>query len=257
MLKVVVVEDEELSRKGIILATDWASVGCVVVGDASDGEQGLEVIRRLKPDLIVTDIKMPKRNGLDMLRQLREEGSDAKVIILTAYGEFEYARAALQLGAADYLLKPFRDGELEQAVERLKKRQERGSAQYAAEACVHSVEEKRQSKYIGEVLAYVRQHYNDPEIGVPFSCTSRSWISKPSSRRSRSRVCSTAWCSKAVEMMCFFPFRAPSRAADRMAWLSASLPPDVNKSSPGSQPSSRAISSLARVSASAAACPAL
>ena len=167
MLKVVVVEDEELSRKGIILATDWASVGCVVVGDASDGEQGLEVIRRLKPDLIVTDIKMPKRNGLDMLRQLREEGSDAKVIILTAYGEFEYARAALQLGAADYLLKPFRDGELEQAVERLKKRQERGSAQYAAEACVHSVEEKRQSKYIGEVLAYVRQHYNDPEIGVP------------------------------------------------------------------------------------------
>lgn len=167
MLKVVVVEDEELSRKGIILATDWASVGCVVVGDASDGEQGLEVIRRLKPDLIVTDIKMPKRNGLDMLRQLREEGSDAKVIILTAYGEFEYARAALQLGAADYLLKPFRDGELEQAVERLKKRQERGNAQYAAEACVHSVEEKRQSKYIGEVLAYVRQHYNDPEIGVP------------------------------------------------------------------------------------------
>ena len=64
MLKVVVVEDEELVRRGIVLAVDWASVDCVVVGEASNGEEGLEVIRRYHPDLVITDIKMPKLDGI-------------------------------------------------------------------------------------------------------------------------------------------------------------------------------------------------
>ena len=59
MLKVVVVEDEELVRRGIVLAVDWASVDCVVVGEASNGEEGLEVTRRYHPDLVITDINMP------------------------------------------------------------------------------------------------------------------------------------------------------------------------------------------------------
>ena len=74
MLKVVVVEDEELVRKGIVLTVDWAGAGCAVVGEAANGEEGLEVIRRYRPDLIVTDIRMPKLDGIEMLRRLREEG---------------------------------------------------------------------------------------------------------------------------------------------------------------------------------------
>ena len=112
MLKVVVVEDEELVRRGIVLAVDWASVDCVVVGEASNGEEGLEVIRRYHPDLVITDIKMPKLDGIEMLRQLRAEGNDAYAIFLTAYSDFDYAQAAVRLGAVDYLLKPFQDGEL-------------------------------------------------------------------------------------------------------------------------------------------------
>jgi lactose/L-arabinose transport system substrate-binding protein len=65
MLKVVVVEDEELVRKGIVLTVDWAGAGCAVVGEAANGEEGLEVIRRYRPDLIVTDIRMPKLDGID------------------------------------------------------------------------------------------------------------------------------------------------------------------------------------------------
>ena len=89
MLKVVVVEDEELVRRGIVLTVDWASVDCVVVGEASNGEEGLEVIRRYHPDLVITDIKMPKLDGIEMLRQLRAEGNDAYAIFLTAYSDFD------------------------------------------------------------------------------------------------------------------------------------------------------------------------
>ena len=100
MLKVVVVEDEELVRKGIVLTVDWAGAGCAVVGEAANGEEGLEVIRRYRPDLIVTDIRMPKLDGIEMLRRLREEGNRAHVVFLTAYSDFSYAQSALKLGAA-------------------------------------------------------------------------------------------------------------------------------------------------------------
>lgn len=122
MLKVVVIEDEELVRRGIVMAVDWASVDCKVVGEASNGEAGLEEIRRLRPDIVVTDIRMPRMDGLEMLRRLREEGCGVSVILLTAYSDFSYAQAALKLGAVDYLLKPFHDGELEAAVQRIAER---------------------------------------------------------------------------------------------------------------------------------------
>ena len=116
MLKVLVVEDEELIRKGIVLAVDWAALDCVVVGEASNGEEALDAVERLSPSLIITDLKMPRMDGIEMLRRLREAGNPVYVIILTAYDSFTYAQSALRLGAVDFLLKPFHDGELEQAV---------------------------------------------------------------------------------------------------------------------------------------------
>ena len=80
MLKVLVVEDEELIRKGIVLALDWAALDCVVVAEASNGEEALEAVERYDPSLIITDLKMPRMDGLEMLRCLRERGSDAYVI---------------------------------------------------------------------------------------------------------------------------------------------------------------------------------
>ena len=112
-MKVLVVEDEEMIRKGIVLTVDWESLQCTVVGEAANGLEGLQKARELKPDLIITDIKMPQLDGIQMLTRLREEGFDTSVIILTAYDDFAYAQSALRQGAADYLLKPFHDGELD------------------------------------------------------------------------------------------------------------------------------------------------
>ena len=160
MLKVVVIEDEELVRRGIVMAVDWASVDCKVVGEASNGEAGLEEIRRLRPDIVVTDIRMPRMDGLEMLRRLREEGCGVSVILLTAYSDFSYAQTALKLGAVDYLLKPFHDGELEAAVQRIA---ERGRVRTKPG---DFAEISSKNRYVTGAVDYINANYGDPELGV-------------------------------------------------------------------------------------------
>ena len=169
MLKVLVVEDEEMIRKGIVLAVDWAALDCVVVGEAVNGLQALEAVERYAPSLIITDLKMPVMDGLEMLRQLRERGNNAFVIILTAYDSFSYAQTALRLGAVDFLLKPFHDGELEQAVTRLKQRMDRagqGGEKGPAPLPLPELKKGDKSKYVLEAMAYIGEHYHEPNIGV-------------------------------------------------------------------------------------------
>ena len=169
MLKVLVVEDEEMIRKGIVLAVDWAALDCVVVGEAANGAQALDAVERYDPSLIITDLKMPVMDGLEMLRQLRERGNNAFVIILTAYDSFSYAQTALRLGAVDFLLKPFHDGELEQAVTRLKQRMDRvgqGGEKGSAPLPLPELKKGDKSKYVLEAMAYIGAHYQEPNIGV-------------------------------------------------------------------------------------------
>lgn len=160
MLKVLVVEDEDLIRTGIVLGTDWAQMNCEVVGQAANGQEGLEKARALKPDLIITDIKMPHMDGIEMVRRLREAGNEAKVIILTAYDSFSYAQSALRLGAVDYLLKPFHDGELEEAVLRVQ-----GPAADARDP-LSQFPKTFQSRYAQEVAGFIAGHYQEPEVSV-------------------------------------------------------------------------------------------
>lgn len=170
MLKVLVVDDEMFVRKGIVMEVDWASLDCVVVAEAANGLEGIEAVHKYDPDLIICDIRMPKMNGIEMLRELRREGSQVQVIFLTAYSEFDYARDALKLLAADYLLKPFEDGELEATVLQVKERLEKEQMKKAA------AEEERmpklvlktgdKSKYIMEAVAYIAEHYKDTDISV-------------------------------------------------------------------------------------------
>ena len=162
MLKVLIVEDEEMIRKGIVLTVDWAALDCVVVGEATNGVQGLEAARRLEPSLIITDLKMPQMDGIEMLTALRAEGCTAYVIILTAYDNFAYAQSALRLGAVDYLLKPFHDGDLENAVTRVQQRR-----RPAAEATpIGAARKGDKSKYVLEAMDYISKHYNEPDISV-------------------------------------------------------------------------------------------
>lgn len=161
MKQVLIVEDETMIRRGIAEAVDWASLGFQVAGEAANGLEGLDEARRLDPDLIVTDLKMPQMDGLEMIRQLKELGSRAKVIILTAYDTFSYVQQALRLGAADYLVKPFHDGELEQAVLRLYSRE-----QQEDDLLLSEMRKKGLSRYVQEAMNHIDQNYRDPDLGL-------------------------------------------------------------------------------------------
>ncbi|MBP2115200.1 response regulator [Paenibacillus silagei] len=99
---------------------NWAEHGIRVAGTASNGEDGLDLIARLRPDLVITDIRMPRMDGLAMLRAALEHHRDCKIILVSGYADFEYAQQAVQLGAFDFVVKPFTEEEIMKAVLRAK-----------------------------------------------------------------------------------------------------------------------------------------
>ncbi|WP_167958010.1 response regulator transcription factor [Anaerosporobacter faecicola] len=168
MLKVLVIDDEALLRKGIVLEIDWLSIGCMVVAQAANGMEGIEATHKYQPDLIITDIRMPKMDGIQMVKQLREEGNEVSVIFLTAYSDFSYAQSAIKLYVADYLLKPFEDGELEAAVlQVIKKLEEKQQKEASTDKDLGLLLKKGdKSKYVMEAIDYIAKHYSDEHLCI-------------------------------------------------------------------------------------------
>ena len=107
MYKIFIVEDEELLRNGMKNNVKWEEEGYIFCGEARDGEEALPLIRNIIPDIVITDIKMPFMNGLELSRILKKEIPNIRIMVLTGYDEFEFAREALSIGADEYILKPF------------------------------------------------------------------------------------------------------------------------------------------------------
>lgn len=116
MLKTLVVDDEYLVRAGICQTIDWSERGVDIVGQADNGEDGLELALLHRPDVIVTDVRMPYMNGLELIAKLKEHKLDSGIIVLSGYDEFQYAQTAMQYGASTYLLKPVDIEQLAEAV---------------------------------------------------------------------------------------------------------------------------------------------
>lgn len=119
MYKVLVIEDEEMIRKGIVYSIDWLSIECVVVGEAENGEQGIKKIKVLQPDIILLDINMPIINGLELLEATKNQYLFS-TIILSGYDDFSYAKKAIDFGVDTYLLKPIEEDKLYTAIEKAK-----------------------------------------------------------------------------------------------------------------------------------------
>ncbi|WP_309122327.1 response regulator [Paenibacillus sp.] len=116
---ILIAEDEALTRNGLKRLLAKSNGGAAKVDVAEDGESAWRLIREggTEYDLILADIRMPKLNGLELLKRLRDEGIGSSVILLTGYADFEYARTALRLGASNYLLKPVDEEQIMQAVD--------------------------------------------------------------------------------------------------------------------------------------------
>lgn len=131
MLRLLIAEDELSFRQGIIQMIDWSFYDIEIVGAARDGREAMTLMRERKPDVLLTDIRMPYINGLELIQTAQEEGLSFYSILLTGYSDFNYARDAVRYGASEYLLKPCLPEDILQAIltvkEKIDKEQREGS----------------------------------------------------------------------------------------------------------------------------------
>lgn len=164
MYKVVIIDDEPIIVEGIRRVVPWSDYNCEVVETACSGVEGLEVIRRMLPDIIFTDISMPGMDGLTMIAALRVEFPDMLIAILTGYRDFDYAQKAIRLGVNRFLLKPSNMDEIKEALQfmadTLDKRAEEarwlGGSEYQSEeagSAAVSVSASAQSEQVQSVPA--------------------------------------------------------------------------------------------------------
>ncbi len=126
---VVIIDDEPWTREVVKHLGRWKELGLTIAGEASDGDLGLQMVRELQPDIILTDVRMPYLNGIELIRTLRDENNDAQVIFFSGYDDSAYIRSALRLGADDYLLKPIKPNELNERLEKCVEARKRRAAE--------------------------------------------------------------------------------------------------------------------------------
>lgn len=133
--KVILVDDEEEVIDVIERKIHWDMLGFDVVGSANNGVKALELVEKLQPDVVITDIKMPYMDGLELSRRLNNDYQNIHIIIFTGFDEFEYAKEAVHLEIEEYMLKPINALELSDCLKRVKNSGQRGGKAECREAC--------------------------------------------------------------------------------------------------------------------------
>mgnify|MGYP000133233760 CR=1 FL=1 len=165
MFQVLLVDDEKIVLNTMKEIVPWETYHSQLCGVCSSAMEALEIIRRERPDIVVTDVKMPRMDGVEMIAKLRENGCQAKFIILTAYSDFKYAQSALRLGVSDYLLKPLKDGELELVVRRIQGQEEALESKAAKEQDMPVFRlnpvKNTKNKYVEQAVQLIREHFRE------------------------------------------------------------------------------------------------
>lgn len=142
MYTVVVADDEEEIRRGIIKRVNWENIGFKVVGEAENGIEALELVEKLEPDLLLTDIRMPFLNGIELARQVREVRPTVQIAFLSGFDDFTYAQQAIQYNIISYMLKPISSAELETELLKIKEKIDKKFQEFAAKELVQQRMEK-------------------------------------------------------------------------------------------------------------------
>lgn len=150
MKTIVIVEDEFRIRQGLGSLINKVDMGCKVIGEAENGYEGLKMIQDLEPDIVITDIQMPKIDGLQMIEQAKEMGAVCTFVILSGYADFEYARRGIRLGVKEYLLKPATISSVKELLIKL-------AGNGEEEAC--RPEEEEYSEMVKEMIAIMEESY--------------------------------------------------------------------------------------------------
>jgi two-component system response regulator YesN len=190
MYRVLIVEDEDIIRKGIAYTMDWVGMGCTIIGEAANGKEGIAKIKELSPDIVLADIMMPVIDGIEMIRLAQEE-SVFKAIIMTSYADFEYAKQAIELGVSAYLMKPVDEEELKKNIEKVTAEIERDNQlrQFTEKMKTSDdidtlfIKSDKENDYVQQVLAGTKERFGDKisietfseELGVSTSYLSRKF----------------------------------------------------------------------------------
>ncbi|SFB58071.1 two-component system, response regulator YesN [Cohnella sp. OV330] len=140
-MKVLLIEDEPLLRQGLVRIVERMGLPIEEIGEAADGREGLRRLAELRPDIVVTDIRMPEMNGLDFIREAKKLDEKLEFILVSGYEEFEFAKRGIQYGVADYLLKPVDPDELRGCLMRI----------------MAKIEQDRRHSSLGEELRQLQQ----------------------------------------------------------------------------------------------------
>lgn len=167
MYRIIVVEDEHLVRKGIIYGFDYESLDCIVVGEAGDGKTGVEVIKELKPDIVITDINMPLKNAFQMLEETTNY--PYSTIIISGYNEFAYAQQAIKFGVSEFIVKPINMNELEEALRRAIqqcelnkkiKQEQYNICKLTNQTILTNTKKNPENDIISSMIAFIEKNYN-------------------------------------------------------------------------------------------------
>ena len=183
MIRLIIVEDEDFIRRGLVHTMDWLGMDCIVVGEAADGKAGLEMIRSLKPDVVISDIRMPYLDGIAMIKEALVD-LDFKSVLLTSYAEFDYAKRAIEINVSSYLLKPVAEEDLAKAI--LKIREELAEKKIQKQSLTDEIgniirQEAEKEYYVVKTLESIVGQYDkklsiegvSEELGVSASFLSR------------------------------------------------------------------------------------
>lgn len=160
MYQVFLADDEPwvlISLKNLI---DWGKYGFVICGEATDGVSAWERIQRMRPNLTISDIRMPGIDGIELIKKMRQEELESEVVIISGYSDFEYARSGLKYGCVDYLIKPVDEEELGACLEKVKQKLDKK---------FHTATEKQEdqtgylseNRVLRELLQYMKLHFQD------------------------------------------------------------------------------------------------
>lgn len=154
MYKVIIVEDERAIRRGLCILIDWESIGFTVEATAEDGLEALNMLEKKNFDVVLTDIRMPKLDGLGLAREIRERNINADMIILSGYKNFEYARTALEYGVKNYILKPVDADILTKTLKSIKKVRDAAANEYP-------VPSGSENDIVAKIKRYIYENYKE------------------------------------------------------------------------------------------------
>lgn len=151
MKTIIIVEDEFRIRQGLSNLVNKVDMGCKVIGEAENGYEGLKMIQDLECDIVITDIRMPKMDGLEMIEKAKKMGAACSFVILSGYADFEYARRGMHLGVKEYLLKPVMISDVKELLLKLTAKKEKPSS--------HHSETGQYSRMVREMVAVMEENY--------------------------------------------------------------------------------------------------